>query len=183
MKTTGESGWGASVTRPSHARQIFRMGVGYGSRGRRRDRRALACGFLGFVVLALSGGGWTFFFELIGILFGGLGGAIAPLVAGTDRTGPGRSPVGLRSRAIVWGIVAALALGLLCGGMLEGRDRVTQVAGIVYLSLCGSIAPLVAWADRPGPGRASASLRAWLLALPAPPRRGYPHLRTSEGSA
>jgi hypothetical protein len=116
-------------------------------------------------VLALSGGGYTFLFELIGILFGGLGGAIAPLVAGTDRTGPGRSPVGLQGRAIFWGIVAALALGLLCGGVLEGRDRVTQVAGIVYLALCGSIAPLVAWADRTGPGRGSASLRAWLLAV------------------
>jgi len=126
---------------------------------------ALACGFLGFTVLALSGGGWTFFFELIGILFGGLGGAIATLVAGTDRTGPGRSPVGLQGRAIFWGIVAALAMGLLCGGVLEGRDRVTQVAGIVYLALCGSVAPLVAWADRTGPGRGSASLRAWFLAV------------------
>jgi hypothetical protein len=126
---------------------------------------ALACGFLGFVVLALSGGGWSFLFELIGILFGGLGGAIAPLVSGTDRTGASRSPLGLRGRAIFWGIVAALALGLLCGGMLEGRDRVTQVAGIVYLALCGSVAPLVAWADRTGPGRGSASLRAWLLAV------------------
>jgi hypothetical protein len=124
---------------------------------------ALACGFLGFAVLALSDGGWTFLFELIGILFGGLGGAIGPLVSGTDRTGPGRSPVGLLGRAIFWGIVAALGWGLLCGGMLEGGNRVTQVAGIVYLALCGSIAPLVAWADRPQPGRGSASLRAWLL--------------------
>ncbi len=112
-----------------------------------------------------SPGGWTFLFELIGILSGGLGGAIAPLVTGTDRTGPGRLPLVLRGRAIFWGIVAALALGLLCGGMLEGRDRVTLVAGIIYLALCGSIAPLVAWADRPGPGRGSASFRAWLLAV------------------
>ena len=126
---------------------------------------SLAGGFLGFAVLALSGGGWTFLFELIGILLGGLGGAIAPLVLGTDRTGPGRSPLVLRGRAIFWGIVAALVLGLLFGGMLDGRDRVTLVAGIIYLALCGSIAPLVAWADRPGPGRGSASFRAWHLAV------------------
>ena len=51
---------------------------------------AVACGFLGFAVLALSGGGWSFLFEVMGILFGGLGGAIAPLVAWADRPGPPR---------------------------------------------------------------------------------------------
>jgi len=127
---------------------------------------AIACGFLGFAVLALSGGGWSFLFELMGILFGGLGGAIAPLVAGTGRKGPGRWPAILLSRAILWGIVASLALVLLCGGMLAEGDPVTRVAGIVYLALCGSIAPLVAWADRPGPPRrGSARMRAWLLAF------------------
>jgi hypothetical protein len=126
---------------------------------------AVACGFLGFAVLALSGGGWSFLFELMGILFGGLGGAIAPLVAGTDRSGPGRWPASLLGRAILWGIVASLALGLLCGGMLEGRDPATQAAGIVYLALCASIAPFVAWADRAVPGRGSARKRAWLLAF------------------
>jgi hypothetical protein len=154
-----------SAMRPDHARHFSEWGWAMGRAVVGGIVGALACGFLGFAVLAASGGGWTFFLELIGILFGGLGGAIAPLVSGTDRTGPGRSPVGLRGRAIFWGIVAALALGLLCGGVLEGRDRVTQVAGIVYLALCGSIAPLVAWADRPGPGCASASLRAWFLGV------------------
>jgi hypothetical protein len=90
---------------------------------------------------------------------------IAPLVAGTDRSGPGRWPASLLGRAILWGIVASLALGLLCGGMLEGRDPVTQTARIVYLALCGSIAPFVAWADRAVSGRGSARMRAWLLAF------------------
>ncbi len=126
---------------------------------------AVACGFLGFAVVALSGGGWSLLFEMMGILLGGLGGAIAPLVAGTDRTGPGRWPASLLGRAILWGIVASLVLGALGGGMLAGRDPVTQTSGIAYLVLCGSTAPLVAWADRAKPGRSRALLRGWILAF------------------
>jgi hypothetical protein len=126
---------------------------------------AFACGFLGFAVVALLGGGWSFLFELMGVLFGGLGGAIAPLVAGTERKGPGRWPASLLGRAILWGIIASLVLELLCGGMFAGRDRATQAAAIVYVALCGAIAPLVAWADRARPRRGSAGVRTWLLAF------------------
>jgi hypothetical protein len=125
---------------------------------------ATTCGFLGFAAQALLGPTWFFFLEVLGTVFGGLGGAIASVVAATDRTGPSRWPRSLPGRAILWGIVGTLASGLLLWGLFAGRAPVIQVAGIVYLAVCGSIAPLVAWADRTRPVWRPATWRTWLLA-------------------
>jgi MFS family permease len=125
---------------------------------------AITCGFLGFAVQALLGPTWFLFLEVLGMVFGGLGGAIASLVAATDCMGPSRWPRSLRGRAILWGIVGTLASGLLLGGLFAGRAPVIKVAGIVYLAVSGSIAPLVAWADRTRPDRQPATWRTWLLA-------------------
>ena len=81
--------------------------------------------------------------------------------------------------------LGAVAWVLLLGGVFVGMERppAIAIAGIGYLALCGTIPPIIAWADRAGPGRQRTAGTGCLLLALSPLLIGVAILAYDHGSA